>query len=232
MAKLSVIIPVYNEEATIAAVLEKVNAVAVDKEIIVVDDNSSDGTERILKDLKLSNLQVIRNQVNQGKGASLVRGLALAKGDFAVIQDADLEYDPQDYLKLLDAQNQTKADLVLGARFINGYKGLLTHRLANVFLTAMSNFLFRKNINDCMTCYKLFRPQRVRDFNLKSRGFDIEIEIFAKAVINKLNITEVPISYYPRSYSGGKKIKWQDGVWAVLSIIRHKIYQIKNGKVS
>jgi len=232
MAKLSVIIPVYNEEATIARVLEKVNAVAVDKEIIVVDDNSSDGTERILKDLKLSNLQVIRNQVNQGKGASLTRGLALAKGDFAVIQDADLEYDPQDYLKLLDAQNQTKADLVLGARFINGYKGLLTHRLANVFLTAMSNFLFRQNINDCMTCYKLFRTQRIKDFNLKSRGFDIEIEIFAKAVINKLNITEVPISYYPRSYSGGKKIKWQDGVWAVISIIRHKIYQIKNGKVS
>ena len=232
MAKLSVIIPVYNEASTIAQVLEKVNAVAVDKEIIIVDDNSSDGTGRILKSLKLSNLQVIHNQANQGKGASLVRGLALARGDFAVIQDADLEYDPQDYLKLLSIQRETAADLVLGARFINGYKGLLTHRLANIILTAMSNLLFGQKINDCMTCYKLFRPQRLRDFNLKSRGFDIEIEIFAKAVINKLNIAEVPISYFPRSYSGGKKIKFQDGIWAVVSLIKHKIYQIKHGKVS
>jgi len=230
MPKLSVVIPVYNEASTIRQILEKVNSVPIDKEIIVVDNASYDGTTQILKEVHLDNLRIIRHDINRGKGDAVISGLAAAGGDFVVIQDADLEYDPSDFLKLIQKQKETNADLVLGARFTQRYHGSFIPQIGNRFLTALLNFLFHQNINDSLSCYKLFHPQTIRKLGLQSYGFEIEVEIIAKAIINRLKIAEVPISYSPRSYSGGKKIRWRDGLRLIASIIKYKLYQIKNAK--
>jgi len=223
MPLLSVIIPVFNEAKTIREILEKINSVAIDKEMIVVDDGSSDGTDRILRNIRFDNLKVIHHTSNRGKGAALLTGLANAVGEFIIIQDADLEYDPNDYLKLIDAIKQDGVDIVLGARFIKGYRGLLLHKLGNRCVTALMNFLFNARLNDSYTCYKLFRRGVLNSLNLKSRRFDIEAEIVAKSLKKGLCIIEVPISYCPRRYSEGKKIRWRDGLEAIISIIRYRL---------
>ena len=225
MPQLSVIVPVYNEAKTIREILEKINSVPIDKEIIVVDDGSSDGTDKILRGMEWNNLLVIHHSGNRGKGAAVSTGLSNAKGEYIIIQDADLEYDPADYLKLMEAMKKEMADLVLGSRFMKGYKGLLVHRLGNRFLTRLVNLLFGVKLNDCFTCYKLFRREAIRDFNLRAKGFDIEIEIITKAIKKKLRLSEVFISYHPRSYTEGKKIRIRDGLKAAFSILKYRFSQ-------
>ncbi len=222
MPLLSVIVPVYNESKTIRQILEKINSLDIDKEIIVVDDGSSDDTARILGTIKYDNLKVIHHTSNRGKGAAVLTGLAHAQGEFVVIQDADLEYDPNDYFKLLETIKNNNADIVLGARFTREYKGEFIHKLGNRFLTVLLNLLFKVRFNDCFTCYKLLRREAINGLNLKAQGFDIEIEIIAKALKKKLRVVETDISYFPRSYSEGKKIRCRDGLCAALSILKYR----------
>ncbi len=205
MPLLSIIIPVYNEAKTIEQILEKINALDIDKEIIVIDDGSCDGTDKILRGIKYNNVKVIHHSSNRGKGSAVLTGLSYAQGEFVITQDADLEYDPKDYFKLLDAARNTNADLVLGARFIKGYKGLFIHKLGNLFLTWLVNVFFNVRLNDCFTCYKLARVNVIKSLGLKAKGFDIEIEIIARALKHKLRIVEEFISYHPRGYTEGKK---------------------------
>ncbi len=219
---LSVIVPVYNEASTIKQILDKINSVNIDKEIIVVDDSSSDGTDKILRDIRYDNLKVIHHSSNRGKGAAVLTGLSHASGEYVVIQDADLEYDPNDYLKLMDVIKNEGADIVLGARFTKGYNGLLVPKAGNRLLTTLLNILFGVKLNDCFTCYKLMRRTNLVDLSLQSGSFDIEIEIVAKALKKRMRIVEVPIFYSPRTYAQGKKIKIKDGIWAILRIFKFR----------
>ena len=219
---LSVIVPVYNEAKTIKQILEKIKSVDIDKEIILVDDGSSDGTSKILGSITYDNLKVIHHIRNRGKGAAVLTGASYVKGEFVIIQDADLEYDPNDYFKLMEGMKKSNADIVLGARFTKEYKGLFMHRLGNRILTGLLNFLFGIKLNDCFTCYKLFRRDTINKLNLKEQSFTMEIEIVAKAAKNGLSIAEIPISYHPRTYSEGKKIRCRDGLRAALSILKYR----------
>ena len=223
MPLLSVIVPVYNEAKTIRQILAKINAVDIDKEIVLVDDGSCDGTEKILRDIKYNNLKIIYHSSNRGKGAAFLTGLTQARGEFIIIQDADLEYEPSDYLKLMEAIKEDKADIVLGARFKEGYHGLFIHKLGNRFLTGLLNLLFHIRLNDCFSCYKLFRRDTISILNLKEQSFTIEIEIVAKAAKAGLRIIEIPIAYHPRTYAEGKKIRAKDGIRAIGAILKYRL---------
>lgn len=223
MPLLSVIVPVYNEAKTIRQILAKINAVDIDKEIILVDDGSCDGTEKVLRDIKYNNLKIIYHSSNRGKGAAFLTGLTQARGEFIIIQDADLEYEPNDYLKLMEAIKEDKADIVLGARFKEGYHGLFIHKLGNRFLTGLLNLLFHIRLNDCFSCYKLFRRDTISMLNLKEQSFTIEIEIVAKAAKAGLRIIEIPIAYHPRTYAEGKKIRAKDGIRAIGTILKYRL---------
>lgn len=216
---LSVIIPAYNEEKTIEAIINKVNNLLIEKEIIVVNDCSKDRTAAILRSLSLNNLKVIHYVSKRGKGAAVRTGLENAVGEFIIIQDADLEYDPNDYLPLLEAIKGGKVDIVLGARFTEGYHGTLLLKAGNRFLTGLMNVLFGTKLNDCFTCYKLMRRESILGLGLESNSFDIEIEMLTKAIKKGMRILEVPVSYKPRSYREGKKIRICDGLWAVMRIL-------------
>jgi dolichol-phosphate mannosyltransferase len=222
MPLLSVILPVYNEAKTIRQILERINSVNIDKEVIVVDDGSSDGTDRILNEIKFDNLKIIHHTSNRGKGAAFLTGISHATGEYVIIQDADLEYNPADYLKLIAAIKDGSTDIVFGARFTKGYHGLLIPRLGNRLLTILMNALFHSRLNDCLTCYKLTRREVFNAMRLKSLKFDMDVEVAAKALKNKLKIMEVPVSYQPRNYSEGKKIRWADGVQAIFAIIKYR----------
>ncbi|MCX5712001.1 MAG: glycosyltransferase family 2 protein [Candidatus Omnitrophica bacterium] len=228
MPKLSVIIPVYNEAKTINDIVQKVNAIPIDKEIIVIDDGSADGTDRILREIRLDNLKVIFHGSNRGKGSALLTGIANATADFVIIQDADLEYDPQDYPKLIAEMQSGLYDLILGVRFTQGYHGLLIPRLGNQFLTGLINILFGTKINDFFTCYKLARRDMLNALKLGSKGFEIDTEIVIKSIKKGLRIKEVPISYYPRNYSQGKKIRIFDGLYFILLILMYKFFTKKD----
>jgi glycosyltransferase involved in cell wall biosynthesis len=223
MPLLSVIVPVYNEAKTIGQILSKINALDIDKEIIVIDDGSSDGTDRILRSINYNNLKVIHHTVNRGKGAAFLTGLANAGGEFVIIQDADLEYDPVDYLKLIQRIRQGGVEIVLGARFLKGHEGLLIHRLGNKFLTRLLNMLFRSNLNDYATCYKLASKSTFQNLGLKETGFVIDVEIICNALKRNMVITEVPVTYYPRTYREGKKIRWNDGLWAIFTMFKCRL---------
>ena len=226
MPTLSVVVPVYNEVKTIGEILAKINAVGIDKELIVVDNYSSDGTQDVLQDILIKKefpaIKVIYHSYNKGKGASVREGIQEASGEFVVIQDADLEYNPEEYIKLMQPILEGRADIVLGVRFSGGHTGLTIHRLGNRFLTGLVNFLFGTKLNDYATCYKMARKNTFISLGLKSNSFDIEVEIVSKAIKHKLRIVEVPISYFPRSYAEGKKIRWFDGLHAIASILRHR----------
>jgi glycosyltransferase involved in cell wall biosynthesis len=223
MVLLSVIIPVYNEAGTIREILEKINAVSLDKEIVVVDDGSSDTTPQVLKNISYPNLKIVYHSSNRGKGAAFLTGLSQAKGEYVIIQDADLEYEPAEYLKLLLALQETSADMVLGARFTKGYKGLLIPKFGNRLLTNFLNLLFGVRLNDFMSCYKLFRREALLALGLKAKGFDLEAEIVTKALKKHLFIREVPVTYHPRSYRQGKKIRIKDGLRVVWAILRYRL---------
>jgi len=222
MPLLSVIVPVYNEAKTIKLILEKINSVNIDKEIIVVDDGSTDGTEAILEAIKYPDLKIVHHVRKRGKGAAFLTGLASSVGEFVIIQDGDLEYDPNDYLKLIEAIQNSGADMVLGARFLKGYYGLLMPRLGNQWLTAIINFLFGSRLNDYFTCYKLAKRSTWNDLNLKAAGFDIEVEIICSILKNNKNLLEVPVTYRPRTYQEGKKIKWKDGLSAIFYMFKYR----------
>ncbi|MCM8763223.1 MAG: glycosyltransferase family 2 protein [Candidatus Omnitrophica bacterium] len=225
MKKLSVVMPVYNEQDTIEKILEKIKRVPIDKEIVIIDDCSSDGTQDILKKLEPEGVRVVYHTYNKGKGASVRDGIKEARGEFAVIQDADLEYEPNDYLKLIRPLEENKVDIVLGARFIKGYRGLFAHKMGNRFLTWLINILFGAKLNDYATCYKMARKETFDKLSLKENSFDIDVEIVCKALKKNLRIIEVPISYYPRSYAEGKKIRWFDGLDAIKSIFKYRFFE-------
>ncbi|MEI7880378.1 MAG: glycosyltransferase family 2 protein [bacterium] len=227
--KLSVVIPVYNEAATIIELLKLVTSIDVgmDKEVIIVDDYSGDGTRDVLKQAAVGHPEwrVLFHDINRGKGAALRTGFAAATGDFVIIQDADLEYDPREYPLLLRPLLENRADVVFGSRFLGGGPHRVCffwHYQGNKFLTTFSNMMTNLNLTDMEVCYKVFRREVLQSISLKEDRFGFEVEITAKVSHGKWRIYEVPISYYGRSYEEGKKITWKDGFRALWCIIKYR----------
>jgi len=226
--KLSVVIPVFNEKSTVEEIIRRVQAVDVglDKEIVAVDDASTDGTCEILQGLAADGIRVIRHEKNQGKGGALRTGFAAARGDVVLVQDADLEYDPREYPALLKPILEGRADVVYGSRFLGGPHRVLYfwHSVGNRLLTTFCNMASNLNLTDMETCYKVFRREVLEKVRLKSRRFGIEPEITIKVAKLGCRVYEVPISYAGRDYSEGKKIGWKDGFAALFHIVRFKFF--------
>jgi glycosyltransferase involved in cell wall biosynthesis len=232
--KLSVVIPVYNERATLRHVVERVLSVPLELEVVCVDDGSSDGSREILAELQLQHpqVQVFLQPRNMGKGAALRRGIQQATGDFVVIQDADLEYDPADYSLLLDPLVQGKADVVYGSRFLGAAPHRVLyfwHSVGNRLLTLLSNCLTNINLTDMETCYKVFRREIIQSIPIEEERFGFEPEITVKVAKRRLRIYEVGISYWGRTYEEGKKIGWKDGLRAVWCLLK---YSMKESRVA
>ena len=236
--KLSIIVPVYNEHAHVGELLERVertdlSSLGLSKEIIVIDDGSIDGTREVLKGFERENrITLILQDRNRGKGAALRKGFARSDGDIVLVQDADLEYDPREYVKLLSPIVQGKADIVFGSRFIGGEEHRVLffwHSVGNRFLTLLSNIFTNLNLTDMEVCYKAFRGSLLRQLELVEDRFGFEPEITAKSA--KLakrvgaRIFEVGVSYNGRTYAEGKKINWKDGVWTFFCILRYNLLQ-------
>ena len=228
--KLSIVIPIYNEAEHLEEILRQIDAVEIgmEKELILVDDCSTDGTRDILKKLNNSsknNAKIFYHDVNRGKGATLRTGFQHITGEITLIQDADLEYDPQDYPKLLEPILNNTADVVYGSRFMAGrQEGLLRSYLANRFLTFLSNLVNGTKLTDMETCYKVIKSDILKDISLCSDRFGFEPEITAKLAKRKCNIVDVPISYRGRDYHEGKTVSWKDGVAAVFHILRFRFF--------
>lgn len=231
--KLSIIIPVFNEEKTIHLILNKIKAVEmyneIQKEIIIIDDCSTDNSLRVTENYKNENsnleIQILKHAFNQGKGAALHLGIKNATGEVTIIQDADLEYDPQEYTLLLKPIVENVADVVYGSRFIGGKPHRILffwHSIGNKFLTFLSNMMTNLNLTDMETCYKMFRTEKLQSLNLKEKRFGFEPEVTAKiSKIKGIRIYEVGISYYGRTFEEGKKISWKDGFKAIYCIFKY-----------
>lgn len=224
--KLSIVIPVYNEADTILQVLERVRAAPFDKEIILVDDGSTDGSRELLSGLKDPDVVVVLQDGNRGKGAALRAGFARVSGDVVLIQDADLEYDPTDYPRLLRPIVEDKADVVYGSRFGGEAHRVLFfwHYVGNRFLTTLSNMFTNQNLSDMETGYKLFRADILGRLRLRSNRFGFEPEFTAKIARLGCRVYEVSISYHGRGYDAGKKITWKDGIAAIGCIIWYRFF--------
>ena len=223
--KLSVIIPCYNEKDTVAEVIQRVRAVELAHEILVIDDGSTDGTRDVLAQIDPEDdLKIILHERNRGKGAAVRTGFKNAAGDVFLIQDADLEYDPREYPVLLRPIEEGIADVVYGSRFLGGPRKAMFfwNMIANRTLTFVTNILYNSILSDMETCYKVFRAEIIRDIPLRSRRFDFEPEVTAKVLKRGHRIYEVPISYNGREWDEGKKITWRDGVIALWTLIRYR----------
>jgi len=228
---LSVIVPVFNERVTVAEIIRRIRAVdvPVDVEVIVVDDGSSDGTDKVLSALGDSTVRILTHPVNQGKGAAIRTGMAAARGDLLLVQDADLEYDPEDWPSLLEPVLRGKAQVVYGSRFTGQRKNMLPlHWIGNRFLSLVTNVLYSSTMSDMETCYKLFDTRVLEGITIESDKFDFEPEITAKVLRRGYRIYEVPISYAGREVSEGKKITWRDGVGALRALIKHRFTRIES----
>lgn len=231
--KLSVIIPVFNEKNTIKQVIDLVNEVEINKEIIVVDDSSTDGTKDVLSNLNLPNVRTIFHEKNMGKGAAIRTAIKYITGDMVIIQDADMEYDPQDYYKLIQPIMEGKAEVVYGTRFHKNLIFILWHKLRDfivaftftagvLFLNILTDVLYRQRITDEATCYKVFKAEVIKGLNLKCNRFEFCPEVTAKVAKKGYKIYEVPISFRPRGVSEGKKINWKDGMQAIWTLIKYR----------
>lgn len=230
--KLSIIIPVYDEEATISEIISRVKKVklpkGISKEVVVVDDGSKDASAKILKRIK--GIKFFAHKVNQGKGAAVRTGLTHVSGDIVLVQDADLEYNPNDYPRLLKPILEKKAEVVYGTRLKNypikvlgtNHTPFITHYLGNKLLTLVTNFLYGGGLTDMETCYKVFTRQVAKSLRLKSNRFEFEPEITAKILKRGYKIFEVPIKVKPRGYDEGKKITWKDGFIAIWSLVKYR----------
>jgi glycosyltransferase involved in cell wall biosynthesis len=236
ISKLSIVIPAYNEGRTIHFILDKIKNVTlindISKEIIIVNDCSSDDTEQAIKNYMLSNpsvnIQYVKHEINKGKGAALHTGISKASGEFLIIQDADLEYDPEEYNLLLKPVINGFADIVYGSRFIGGKPHRILffwHTIGNKLLTGISNMMTNLNLTDMETCYKLFNTKMIQSLPLKEKRFGFEPEVTAAiSKIPKIRIYEVGISYYGRTYEEGKKIGWKDGFRAIYCILKYNMF--------
>jgi len=226
--KLSVVIPIYNEVNTLTEIIERVRDVPIEKELVLVDDYSTDGTRDLLSKIEDdADVRVMYHERNQGKGAALRTGFRYATGDVIIIQDADLEYDPSEYPKLLQPIQDGKADVVFGSRFAGGEPHRVLyfwHLMGNRFLTLLSNMLTNLNLTDMETCYKMFKREVIQGVTIEESRFGFEPEITAKVAQKKCRIFEVGISYSGRTYDQGKKIGWKDGVWAIWCILKYNVW--------
>jgi len=222
--RISVVIPVYNERETVLEIVERVRATGMAGEIIVVDDGSTDGTSRVLEGISHEEVRVYRHEENSGKGSALKTGFAQVTGDIVIVQDADLEYDPGEYPILIAPIVQGMADVVYGSRFAGGTHRVLFfwHYVGNRLLTLFSNMLTNLNLTDMETCYKVFRVGVAREIDIRSKRFGVEPELTAKVARMGCRIYEVPISYYGRDYTEGKKISWRDGLAAIWHILKFR----------
>lgn len=228
--RLSIVIPIYNEKATVAAILDAVQRVPIDKELVVVNDCSTDGTAEVLNEIAPThpNLKLIHHDQNQGKGAALRTGFAAATGDLVVVQDADLEYDPMELPKLVRPIVEGKADVVFGSRFAGGESHRVLyfwHSVGNRFLTLLSNMFTNLNLTDMEVCYKVFKREIIQGIKIEENRFGFEPEITAKVAKLRCRIFEVGISYNGRTYEEGKKIGWRDGVRAIWCIVKYNLFR-------
>ncbi len=227
LMKLSIVIPVYNERETIREIVARVRATPFEKEIIIVDDSSTDGTGDILAEYEREpDIRVVRHGHNSGKGAALRTGFAHATGDIVLVQDADLEYDPGEYGRLIAPILDGRADVVYGSRFMGGPRRVLYfwHAVGNHLLTLASNMLTNMNLTDMETCYKVFRRNVLDRITIRSNRFGVEPELTAKIARLGVRVYEIPISYNGRTYSEGKKIGWRDALTALFAIIRFRFF--------
>ncbi len=235
--KLSIVIPCYNEKNTIQDIVNAVKAAPVtDKEIVIVDDYSTDGTRDVLREQIAPQVdRIIYHEVNQGKGAALRTGFRHVTGDVVVVQDADMEYDPQEYSLLMDPIEKGRADVVFGSRFMGGAPHRVVyfwHMMGNRFLTLLSNMFTNVNLTDMETCYKMFRREVIQSIVIEEDRFGFEPEITAKVAARGCRIYEVGISYYGRTYAEGKKIGWRDGFRAIYAILKYNLWRRDSAKIS
>jgi len=225
--KLSIIMPIYNEKNTVLTILDKVNRVNlknIEKEIIIVDDFSADGTRDILNKIKDKNIKIIYHEKNQGKGSAIRTGINHVTGNITIIQDADLEYNPEDYKRLIQPILNNETEVVYGSRLLGNVSGfnVPSHHIGNIILSFAASLLYFKNVTDMETCYKMIRTSVLKSLNLKAKRFDFEPEITAKLLKKGYTIKEIPISYKCRSFKEGKKINWRDGLKALYYLLKYR----------